>query len=74
MILEDKLYSHEFLHDLWANGKISNRDYFLHHQELKLPYLQFCRRHALEDKEDTANQFFQFLLEQEERDHNVIDK
>lgn len=60
---------HETLERQRAEGKITHRQYYLNHQEMKPLYLDYCQQQGIEDCEASAEAFFQYLLKKEEEDH-----
>ena len=63
-------YNEAVLHDLLDKAEIGHLDYVMHLDEnTRDRYKQYCSDHGLELNEQSAEQFFQLLVEQENREH-----
>lgn len=63
-------YNEAVLHDLLDKAEIGHLDYVMHLDEgTRHRYKQYCGDNGLEPGEQSAEQFFQLLVEQENQDH-----
>lgn len=65
------LDSLDSLEILRTNGVISNREYFMRHERLKPRYIKFLETRKLDNNEDAAYRFLQFLLKEETADFEL---
>ena len=69
MIRLEGFYKEEYLHRLLYDGQISRLEYIYHHsEEKKAAFLDYCHEHGLPVTEDSAEQFMQYELKQEEKE------
>ena len=70
MVELKEFYNEAVLHDLLAKAEIEYLDYVMHLNEgTRHRYKQYCGDNGLEPGEQSAEQFFQLLVKQENQDH-----
>lgn len=63
-------YNEETLEQLLYEGKITRLEYIYHHsQEMKDEFSDFCRQNNLEENDESAEKFWDNLLQMEEEAH-----
>ena len=66
-------YNEETLQDLLASEQIDHLAYIFHHsEEKKKEFEQFCKERNLQENEQSAQQFFDYINDMEEHFHDGI--
>lgn len=72
MTLENRFYSQGELAQMLYDGKISGFDYVTHQSEERTnQFKEYCARRAVPENEESAGNYMNFLLREEERSHTV---
>ena len=72
MTLENRFYSQGELAQMLYDGKISGFDYVTHQsEETTHDFKEYCARRAVPENEESAGNYMNFLLREEERSHTV---
>ena len=70
MTLENRFYSQGELAHMLYDGKISGFDYVTHQSEERTnQFKEYCARRAVPENEDSAGNYLNHLLCEEERNH-----
>lgn len=60
----------ETLQELLYKGDITQLEYIYHHSQEKIDeYKEYCQRRNLQENEDSASSFSEYLLKCEEEEH-----
>jgi len=63
-------YNEDVLEELLYNGEITTLEYVYHHsQERKDDFKDYCQRRGLQETEDAAKAYLNYLLKREENAH-----
>lgn len=63
-------YNEDVLEELLYNNKISTLEYIYHHSQEKIDdFKKYCQRRGIEENEEAAKAFCNFLLKREENAH-----
>ena len=68
--LENRFYSQDELDQMLYDGKISGIDYVTHQsEETTHDFKKYCARRAITENEESAGNYLNYLLREEERSH-----
>ena len=66
-------YNEAVLGEMLAKGDISRLEYIYHHsEEMKDDYADFCKQKDLQQTEESAGQFMEYLQQQEQQSHTDL--
>ena len=72
MTLENRFYGQDVLSQLLYEEKITGLDYVTHQSEERTnQFKEYCARRAVPEDEESAGNFMNYLLREEERSHTV---
>ena len=72
MTLENRFYGQGELAQMLYDGKISGFDYVTHQsEETTHDFKEYCTRLGVHENEESAGNFMNYLLREEERSHTV---
>lgn len=72
MTLENRFYDLNELAQMLYEEKISGLDYVTHQsEETTHDFKEYCARRAVPENEESAGNFMNYLLREEERSHTV---
>ena len=72
MTLENRFYGQDVLSQLLYEEKITGLDYVTHQSEERTnQFKEYCTRLGVHENEESAGNFMNYLLREEERSHTV---